>query len=80
MPALHPSLPRRAARALLLASLAATALISGGCQEPLFTEDQPRSQFDRFDAVRDRRAPQYYFDEFGNRRPNLRARLLQTDE
>ncbi|MFZ4575322.1 MAG: hypothetical protein ACOYN0_13050 [Phycisphaerales bacterium] len=50
-----------------------------GCQEPLFTPDQSRSQYDRFDAVRDRRAPSYVFDEFGNRRPNIRGRLVVAD-
>lgn len=49
-----------------------------GCQEALFTPEQPRSQYDRFDAVRDRRAETYVYDEFGNRRPNIRARLLET--
>jgi hypothetical protein len=49
--------------------------LMGGCQEPLFTPDQSRSQYDRFDTVRDQRAPSYVFDEFGNRRPNIRGRL-----
>ncbi len=48
----------------------------GGCYEPLFSPEQSRSQYDRFDAVRDRRAPSYVFDEFGNRRPNIRGRLV----
>ncbi|MBX3408737.1 MAG: hypothetical protein KF859_02480 [Phycisphaeraceae bacterium] len=47
-----------------------------GCREPLLTPDEPRSQYDRFDAVRDRRAPSYVFDEFGRRKPNIRARLV----
>lgn len=50
-----------------------------GCQEQVFSPNEARSQFDKFDAVRDRRAPQYYFDEFGTRRPNLRARLQTAD-
>ena len=51
---------------------------AAGCQDVLFTPEQPRSQYDRFDAVRDRRAQTYVYDEFGNRRPNIRARLLET--
>lgn len=51
------------------------AVLMAGCQEPLFTPDQARSQYDRFDTVRDQRAPSYVFDEFGNRRPNIRGRL-----
>lgn len=46
-----------------------------GCEKVLFAPDEPRSQYDRFDAVRDQRAPSYVMDEFGKRRPNIRARL-----
>jgi len=46
-----------------------------GCEKAVFLPDEPRSQYDRFDAVRDRRAPTYVMDEFGKRRPNIRARL-----
>jgi len=55
------------------------ALFVGGCEDQLFPATEPRSQFDRFDAVRDRRAGQYVEDEFGNRHPNLRGRLLTTE-
>jgi hypothetical protein len=51
----------------------------GACEKPLFGPDEPRSQFDRFDAVRDRRATQYITDEFGRRRPNIRARLITIE-
>ena len=51
----------------------------GGCQDQLFPNTEPRSQFDRFDTVRDKRAQQYVEDEFGNRKPNLRGRLLTTE-
>ena len=47
-----------------------------GCADPLLTPDEPRSQFDRYDAIRDQRAPSYVDDEFGRKRPNLRGRLL----
>lgn len=47
-----------------------------GCQEPVLTPDEPRSQYDRFDTVRDQRAPSYVMDEYGQRKPNIRARLL----
>jgi hypothetical protein len=46
------------------------------CQKPLFLPDEPRSQYDRDAALRDRRAPTYVMDEFGKRRPNVRGRLL----
>jgi hypothetical protein len=51
----------------------------GGCQRQLFPKDQPRSQYDRFDAVRDRRPPDRIEDEFGDRKINLRGRLLNTE-
>ncbi|MCC6229318.1 MAG: hypothetical protein IT432_08845 [Phycisphaerales bacterium] len=48
-----------------------------GCYDPLLTPDEERSQYDRYDAIRDQRAPSYIEDEFGRRQPNLRARLLE---
>jgi len=55
------------------------AAVFGGCEKPVFTPEEPRSQYDRFDAIRDQRAPSYVYDEFGSRRPNIRQRLLTTD-
>lgn len=46
------------------------------CYRPLLSPDEPRSQYDRSAAIRDRRAPSYVEDEYGNRQPNLRGRLL----
>lgn len=51
----------------------------GGCQKPLLAPDEERSQYDRFDAVRNQRAVPYLEDEFGRKRPNLRGRLLAKD-
>jgi hypothetical protein len=51
--------------------------LSSGCYDPLLTPDEERSQFDRYDAIRDQRAPSYIEDEYGRRQPNLRARLLE---
>lgn len=68
--------------ALGWAALAATFLgctFSGGCKKALFSQDEARSQFDRFDAVRDKRAEPFVFDEFGQRRPNIRSRLLTRE-
>jgi hypothetical protein len=52
----------------------------GGCGKPLLSENEPRSQYDRNDAARDRRAPSYVWDEKGTRRPNLRGRLVGVQE
>ncbi len=60
--------------------VAGAAAILGGCADPLLTPDEPRSQYDRNDAIRDRRAPTYVYDEKGNRKPNIRGRLLTGGE
>lgn len=77
-------LPRRvsgfkAAAFKTVCVLAVVTFGTGGCQEPLFYPDQARSQYDRFDAVRDQRAPSYFYDEFGSRRPNIRGRLVSAE-
>lgn len=64
--------------AATLAATLAASLITG-CENPVFTPDEPRSQYDRFDAIRDQRAPSHVFDEFGERRPNIRQRLLTLE-
>lgn len=48
----------------------------GGCADPLFSPDEPRSQYDRNDALRGQHAPPYVFDQYGARKPNIRQRLL----
>lgn len=62
---------RRALPAMLL--LAAGCL--SGCAKPLLSPTEERSQFDRYDAVRNRYASQYIENEYGRRQPNLRGRL-----
>lgn len=59
-------------------ALAALACL-GGCADPLLAPDEPRSQYDRYDAARDQRAASTYFDEFGYARPNLRGRLVPRE-
>jgi hypothetical protein len=59
---------------LILASASWT-----GCTKPLLSPDEPRSQYDRYDAVRNQYASQYTEDEYGRRRPNLRARLTPKE-
>jgi hypothetical protein len=66
---------RRVPAIRALALIAALAAASG-CETPVLVPDEPRSQYDRFDAIRDQRAPSYVYDEFGSRRPNIRQRLL----
>lgn len=55
------------------------AMASGGCSHSLFKRGVHRSQFETYDTVRNRHETDYYEDEFGRRRINLRGRLLQTE-
>lgn len=55
------------------------AVVAGGCSKPLLSPEEPRSPFDRYDAVRAQHATQYVEDKFGRRQPNLRARLSPKD-
>ena len=48
---------------------------ASGCKKPLFSPSEERTQFDRYDRVRNRYEPQFIEDEFGRREPNLRGRL-----
>lgn len=64
--------------ALALLGAGACAGLSG-CSKPLFSPEEYRSQYDRFDAARGEYAEQYSFDAYGRRRPNLRGRLAPRD-
>lgn len=57
----------------MLAAVGAALL--AGCAKPLFSPEDERTPFDRFDTVRNQFAPQYIEDEFGAKKPNIRARL-----
>ncbi len=72
---MHKPTTTRAITMTLLAA-GAMALVLAGCHKQLFPKDEPRSQYDRFDSVRDSRAPDRVEDAFGNQRANLRGRLL----
>ena len=52
------------------------AVLAGGCRNAPLTEGDERSQFDRYDLVRDEYAPAYLEDAYGRKRPNLRGRLI----
>ncbi len=63
--------------ACCVAGCAVAAL--SGCAKPLFSPDEYRSQYDRFDAARGEYAAQYTFDAYGRRRPNIYGRLVPRD-
>lgn len=62
-------------RALSLAAVASLLSFVGGCAKPLLSPNEERSQYDRYDRVRNQYASQYMEDEYGRRQPNLRGRL-----
>lgn len=70
--------PRRRIGWIALGSLTLVGSLCG-CAKPLFSPEEYRSQYDRFDAARGEYAEQYSFDAFGRRRPNLRGRLAPRD-
>ena len=69
---------RTRTRSILLLLLIAGAAPMG-CQKNLFPIDEPRSQYDRFDAVRDRRPPDRVENALAEKKINLRGRLLNTE-
>ncbi len=60
-----------------LAAIAACGVL-GACEGPIYKPRDPRSQFERVDALRDRSQPAEIEDEYGRPRPNLSGRLLGT--
>jgi hypothetical protein len=52
-------------------------LLAAGCHKPLFPNDEPRTQFESYDVMRQRYVPTEKPDVFGNPQPALRARLTQ---
>ena len=66
-------------RTISLLLLAFAAPMLSGCQEQLFPKDQPRSQYDRFDYVRDRRPEDRVENALGERKINLKGRLLNAE-
>ena len=64
-------------RPSLLWMLLLTSVVSGGCQKALFPPNTPRTQFEKYDRMRNVYTPTQETDVFGNPKPALRARLSQ---
>jgi hypothetical protein len=76
----HPGPGFRGETRRAIALGAFLALIGlGGCSNPLFPESEDRSQFAGYDRARDQTVPAYVEDAYGDRRPNLRGRLLTRE-
>jgi hypothetical protein len=58
---------------------AALAIALPGCQRVLFPENEPRTQYEKYDMMRNRYTPASEPDVFGNPQPALRARLAPRD-
>jgi hypothetical protein len=71
----------RAGRVACTAATAvAAALGLGACAKPLFPENAPRTQFEKFDSMRSGAAPAEEPDVFGRPQPALRARLTPKSD
>ncbi len=66
---------RRAIWCLVIAAGFTTVAGSTGCQKLLFKPDDPRTQFEVHDRMRQRYVPIEEEDVFGEPQPALRARL-----
>jgi hypothetical protein len=65
----------------IVAAILATPCVMSGCAKPLFPENAPRTQFEKFDSMRSGAAPAEEPDIFGRPQPALRARLTpKTNE
>lgn len=65
--------PTRCIAWATIAALSVTACM--GCNKPLFPENSARTQFETYDRLRQQSTPLEEEDEFGQKRPALRARL-----
>ena len=69
---------RSRTRWMVVVLLGSALLLPGaGCQKALFPSNQPRTQFQAHDEMRNRFIPTQEFDVFGNPQPALRARLVR---
>lgn len=66
---------RRWMMPLWTAVLMLGALAGFGCQDVLFPADAPRTQYDRFDALRGQASPREDVGRYGDPVPALRERL-----
>lgn len=76
----RPGVARGATRTVFGLSLLGAAICLAGCQRAALRPDDVRSQFDRYDQSRSQRAQPFLEDEYGRRTPNLKERLLVSDE
>lgn len=66
---------RRTRLVACIVTAVGAALACSGCNKPLFPENSARTQFETYDRLRQQSTPLEEEDEFGQKRPALRARL-----
>jgi hypothetical protein len=62
-------------RCLAGAGILYVVVVMGGCHEPLFDRSAPRTQYEKYDRMRNRYVPLEEPDVFGRPQPALRSRL-----
>jgi len=62
-------------RLLAIVAMVASLWVAGGCEKPLFPNDMPRTQYERYDRLRGRTVPAEQQNAYGGTEPALRERL-----
>ena len=63
-------------RRLCLAGMVTLGVLAvGGCEKPLFPENMPRTQYERYDRLRGKYIPGQQMNAYGGGQPALRERL-----
>lgn len=62
-------------RGLAILLMLGAAVGVGGCEKPLFPDDMPRTQYERYDRLRSRYVPTEQVNAYGGSEPALRERL-----
>lgn len=70
----HSQTRPRTTRIFILATICAVSGLAG-CQKVLFPHDEPRTQYETYDQMRQKFQPLEVTDVFGTPQPALRARL-----
>lgn len=67
----------KATRLAMATGIACGLLAGSGCQDVLFKPEDPRTQFETHDRLRQRYVPLEEKNAFGEPQPAIRARLLR---
>ena len=62
------------------AGVLSAAVFAWGCQKPLFPENLPRTQYERYQTLRGRHRPLHEQNVYGGNQPALRERLAPLEQ